>query len=157
MVILTITTNFNLLSTISTPILFVYRKLTNSPNPFIGYFFNLTCNLYAKQGVGILIRKNIPYNPIQFNSTTCALRIEILSQSNVTIFNTYIPPCKVSASLFPFCKWSVKDSLYGSDHIPILTEVHTRSNPTNTLRIPKFIIHKANWELYRTKCNLFFW
>jgi len=62
----------------------------SAPKPFIGYFYNLSANLYAKQGVGILIRNNIPHKTVYLNSSTCSIGIEILSQPNTTIFHSYI-------------------------------------------------------------------
>jgi len=209
----------------------VNANLTNIayPKQFIGYFYNFSSNTYAKQGVSILVRKDIPHKPIPINSNTCSLGIEILAHPKICIFNTYIPPSHlvaaneilkiidlsskpilyvgdfnawsplwgssshnsrgfqieevinkstltllndgsatyhsthnsftaidltlVSASLFPFCKWSVNDSLYGNDHYPLKTKVQFRTNPINIPPFSKFKIDKANWDLYRAKCK----
>jgi len=94
---------------------------------------------------------------------------EVINKSTLTLLNdgsathhsthnsfTAIDLTLASASLFPFCKWSVKDSLYGSDHYPLKTKIQFRINPINTPPSPKFKIDKANWDLYRAKfpCNL---
>lgn len=68
------------------------------PSNFAGYFTNLHSNTIAKQGIAILVKKNIPHQLVNINSHICSLGVEISLNQKVTIVNSYIPPKQTFSS-----------------------------------------------------------
>ena len=62
------------------------------PIKYNSYFYNLPNITNAKQGIAILIKKNIEHSVIQINSNLSILAIRIKSIYSLTIINLYIPP-----------------------------------------------------------------
>ena len=63
------------------------------PKNFSPYFTNNPQNQTAKQGVGILIKNNIPHKQIHIQSNIQVVAIEISLNIKFTLISLYIPPC----------------------------------------------------------------
>lgn len=63
-----------------------------TPKAYVGYFHNSSQNKTSKQGVGILIIRNIPHKIIPQITTIQSITIEINLPSSFIINNIYIPP-----------------------------------------------------------------
>ena len=57
----------------------------------------------------------------------------------------------VSSSIANICEWSVGSEMMGSDHLPTFTSINGVELPDQTMR-SKWLIPKANWNLYKEKC-----
>lgn len=72
-----------------------HRQSTFTPIPphnYVAYFQNSPLNDYAKQGVGVLIKKNIPHKICTINTPLQIVAIEINLNVTFTIISVYIPP-----------------------------------------------------------------
>lgn len=83
--------------------------------------------------------------------------LSVLNDGSPTHFSTrntftHIDLTISSISIVPRCRWQVLDDLYNSDHYPIMTQVlgNCQYHPT---KISKFIIQRANWDIYRNKIS----
>ena len=50
------------------------------------------------------------------------------------------------------CNWSVLNSHFGSDHLPVLTSIDERFEQDEIL-VPKFKFDKADWAAFREMCR----
>lgn len=64
------------------------------PKGYSAYFYNSPVNTTSKQGIGVLIKNNIPHKQILINSELQTVVIEIQLNIKFTIISFYIPPCK---------------------------------------------------------------
>lgn len=62
------------------------------PKGYHGYFFNSPSNSSSKQGVGLLIKENIPHKQIIVNQPIQAVGIDIQMQIKLKIISIYLPP-----------------------------------------------------------------
>ncbi|KFM64962.1 putative RNA-directed DNA polymerase from transposon X-element, partial [Stegodyphus mimosarum] len=58
-----------------------------------------------------------------------------------------------SPSLLPFCTFSVSNDLYSSDHYPIFVSL-ARRGANSTSRPVRFIVERANWDLFSSVADL---
>ena len=86
-----------------------------------------------------------------------------MTRSNICLFNddtpTYLHPATgsftsidltlCSPSLFMDFTWRVEEDLHGSDHFPIILESHYHPQDN---RPPKWLFHKAAWNLIKDLC-----
>ena len=73
-------------------------------------------------------------------------------QTSTTIYNTTIDLTIVHASIAATCQWEIYDSLL-SDHYPILLTIRTKESQPVTVPIPRWCLHKADWEKFKTRLN----
>lgn len=64
----------------------------NTPKNYLSYFHNIPQNTTSKQGVGVLIKTNIPHKIVQINTHLQIIAVEINLNPKFTIINCYIPP-----------------------------------------------------------------
>lgn len=62
------------------------------PKQYNGYFHNLAENTSTKQGIGILVKKNIPHSLIYTNSDISTIAIQTNIGIKLSVACTYIPP-----------------------------------------------------------------
>ncbi|XP_017465627.1 PREDICTED: RNA-directed DNA polymerase from mobile element jockey-like [Rhagoletis zephyria] len=65
----------------------------HTPKAYIGYFYNLPHNAISKQGIAILVKRNLPHIPIPLPlSIIASLAIEIQTPNKISIACAYCPP-----------------------------------------------------------------
>ena len=69
-----------------------YNINPNIPSQYFSIFHNNSNHTTSKQGIGILVRKNINYNIININSNFLVIAIEINMGIKFALLNIYIPP-----------------------------------------------------------------
>ena len=68
-----------------------------------------------------------------------------------SLTNVDIAMC--NAQLAPYVSWSVTNSLYASDHFPILIKVGIYSNQNKYKPFPKYKLDGANWGKFQMRCT----
>lgn len=68
------------------------------PMGYAAYFNNLSHNNSSKQGVGVMIRRDIPHFHIDVVSSISTIAIELNLGFKITIISMYIPPCQTFSS-----------------------------------------------------------
>lgn len=69
-----------------------FAKSLNPPKAYDAYFHNIPINDSAKQGIALLIKKNIPHKTITLNSNLQTQAFEIQHKTKFTYINIYLPP-----------------------------------------------------------------
>jgi len=62
------------------------------PKEYTGCFHNLPQNTVAKQGIGVLIKRNIPHMYQNKNSNILCSVLQLSFEQAINIVNAYIPP-----------------------------------------------------------------
>lgn len=65
------------------------------PKSYKAYFTNIESNTTCKQGIGLLIKKNIPHKIRSINSNLQIICLELQLQTKFTYINIYIPPQQI--------------------------------------------------------------
>lgn len=69
-----------------------HSKTAHISNLYTHYFFNLPQNTSSKQGIAVLVRKDIPHKQIPVQSAISTIAIEINLGFKFTVLCIYIPP-----------------------------------------------------------------
>ena len=70
----------------------------HTPKQYRGYFHNLSHISNSKQGIGLLIKKNIDHEILNISSNISIIAIQINMIFKFTILNIYIPPSQTFSS-----------------------------------------------------------
>ena len=73
-------------------------------------------------------------------------------QTRTTKYNTTIDLTIVHTSIAAKSEWEIYDNLI-SNHYPILLTIKTKESQPVTISTPRWCIHKADWETFKTKLN----
>ena len=82
--------------------------------------------------------------------------LTILNDGNPTMteHNTTPDITLATPNLGITSEWHTLDNSCGSDHLPIISHFQVRYNATGTAIPPKWVIDKADWELYKNNYAL---
>lgn len=69
-----------------------YTISPTPPKAYVGYFHNLSSNTSGKQGICVLIKKEIPHTKLNVISNISTIALEINIGFKVTMVSMYIPP-----------------------------------------------------------------
>ena len=87
-----------------------YQSIPIIPKSYSGYFCNSPQNITGKQGIALLIKKNIPHLQININSNILTLAVQVNLAIKFTIISIYILP---------------KQTFSRSDLENIVNQIHT--------------------------------